>query len=368
LSAPADAEPSYREKYRLLDFLKRESRRSRQRKCMAVASGDTVSVVESSAGGVGFAGLQTCGSITCPWCGPKIGAGRCDEIIAAVELHRATGGRVLFGTLTLRHNRGQSHAELADAIATSWHRATGGRGWADDRRSYGIVGTIRVWETKFNDANGWHVHVHFLVFVGAGWVDPEKLMASMFTRWQRAAVSLGLAAPLLVGQDLHEVTGEQAAQQLGGYFAKEAIENGLSTAEALGWELTGGDGKTRGESFTPGQLLQLASLGDRKALALFNEYELSMKGRRSIAFSRGLRELLELDIWKSDAEIAAGEDLADTVEILRLPARVFRKIARDGLRGEVLDVAREFGAVTLTRWLLKRGYPLYDDMPGGGTW
>jgi hypothetical protein len=334
---------------------------------MAQAVGDRVTVVNSPKAGVRYAGVQTCGSITCPWCGPKIGQKRREEITAAVDSHRYWGGKVLFGTLTLRHDKSQRHADLADAVAKCWHAATGGRGWARDRRSHGIIGNVRVWETTFSEENGWHVHVHFLLFVKGEWARPKGLLASMFARWRQGALRLGLSAPLVIGQDLHEVTGKEAADQLGTYFAKEAVTKGQDEATAMGWELTNPNAKKRG-SVTPGEVLMLAVAGFEVWRLRWAEFERSMEGRRTIAWSKGLREELGLDVEMTDAEIAQAEEEDPTETLLVLPGRVFRQIARQvGMRAELLDVCREFGASTASLWLVARGYELYDDEPGRFT-
>jgi hypothetical protein len=367
-SAPRDSavseDISYRERYELLDFLRTKSRRRRQALCMAAAYSETVKVVSSKEGSFGYTGLQTCGSVTCPSCGPRIAAHRREEITMGLDSWvRGHGGQIMFGTLTLRHNRSQSHAELADAISKCWGRATGGRGWVDDRLSHGIEHTIRVWETKWNAENGWHVHVHFLLLVRAGRTNPETLLASMFSRWRMSAIKLGLGAPLLrQGADLHEVTGEEAAAQLGTYFAKESASKGAGSAESMGWEMSNNDGKIRGDSFSPGLILRLAAAGVDGYLRLFNEYELSMKKRRSIAWSRGARADLGLDIELTDEEVTEREELEALLEHVQIPARVFRRIARtSGMRSELLDMVRKFGGQAAVMWLRLRGFEVYDD-------
>jgi len=366
----SSAPPAYRERFRLLDWLRRESVRPRQRQCMSAAVSDTVSVVNSPKAGIRYSGVQTCGSITCPYCGPRIGQKRREEITAAVDSHRYWGGKVLFGTLTLKHDRSERHEDVADAVASCWAFATDGRGWARDKRDHGIIGTVRVWETTWTPQNGWHVHVHVLLFLDGSRRAPKKLLGSMFKRWRTGALRLGRSAPLLIGQDLHEVTGEEAGEQLGGYFAKEAIARGRDEAEAMGWELTHPDSKTRSDSATPAEILELASYGVDRFKGLWAEFEKSMKGRRTIAWSKGLRAELGLDIELSDEEIAQAEDEDPQEVLLVLPGRVFRQIARrPGTRAELLDVCRDFGAGTAAKWLIAQGYQLYDDAPpGAGSW
>lgn len=357
--------PEYQERYRLLDFLRTNTRRRRQGLCLAAAFAAEVKVVSSKEGKYAYTGLQTCGSITCPACGPRISAHRREEIRMGLDSWtRGHGGKILFGTLTLRHNRTQTHDELANAIAKCWSRATGGSSWLADRKSHGIVHIIRIWETKWNPVNGWHVHVHFLLLVKDGWAVPADLLKSMFGRWRMAAIAAGLAAPMMLGSDLHEVTGDEAAEQLGTYFAKDAEMKGKQTAEQMAWEMSNSDGKIRGAGFTPGLILQLAAAGVGDFLPLFNEYELSMKKRRTIAWSRGSREDLGLDIELTDEEVTERDELQALLEHVTIPARVFRRIARTkGMRSELLDVVREFGGLTAVLWLRRRGFEIYDDQP-----
>jgi hypothetical protein len=158
------------------------------------------------------------------------------------------------------------------------------------------------------------------------------------------------------------VTGEEAAAQLGTYFAKESASKGAGSAESMGWEMSNNDGKIRGDSFSPGLILRLAAAGVDGYLRLFNEYELSMKKRRSIAWSRGARADLGLDIELTDEEVTEREELEALLEHVQIPARVFRRIARtSGMRSELLDMVRKFGGQAAVMWLRLRGFEVYDD-------
>jgi DNA-directed RNA polymerase subunit RPC12/RpoP len=354
-------------KWGLLDWLRLESVRKRQRHCQSTPTGKAVSVRVSAAHGAGFAGLQSCASITCPHCGSKIGATRRDEITRAVEAHRATGGRVLFGTLTLRHHKGQSFDFLASAVADCWGAVTKGKQWDKDRERISLVGFVRTFETKYSAENGWHVHVHFLLFLPAEGTA-SGLLARLFGRWSRKAESLGLNAPLLIGQDLHEVTGDDAADKLGAYFAKEALAGEGDAAASMGWEMTGQDTKTKGASLTPRQILERAAQGDDSAADLWAEYELGMEGRRSIAWSRGLRALLLGDEEKSDEEIAAEEVGTDEDTVVSMMGAQWRKVATTrGMRGDLLRVAVDSTADELIEWLRHRNVHAWvggrDDEP-----
>jgi hypothetical protein len=312
-------------------------------------------------GSAGYSGLAHCGRVLCPNCGPQISAVRRTEINTAVTNWRASGGRVLFGTLTLRHNRSQPFRLLVSAIGKAWRAATGGRTWIEDRREHGLEHFIRVWEEKWSIENGWHLHVHFLLFIEKDTeAHPELLLAAMFGRWRDSAKGSGLDAPWLRGQDLHEVIGENA-DALGFYFAKQSTENGDDTASEIAWELTGSNTKTRGDSFTPAEIRALATGGDDSMQALWAEYEQGMKGRRTIAFSRGLRE--ELDV-KSEQEIVDEELGGETV--LTMPTASWLKFSRrPGARRELLDHVDDFGAASAVAWLRSNGFSAWEGPPGG---
>lgn len=348
-----------------MDFLRRESVKKRQRACQAKPSGDSVSVRYSPSMGAGFAGLQSCGSVTCPHCGSKIAAKRRDDINKGVCSWRAAGNDVLFGTFTLRHTKQHSFDFLQSAIAKCWAAVTGGRGWLRDLREHGIRGTLRVWETTHNDKNGWHVHVHFLLFVDGLRAEMpgdrerqgervQALLRSMFARWGAAAKRLGLGAPNLRGQDLHVVTGHDV-DVLGGYFAKQ-----VGADDNMGDEMSGGPTKTRGGSRSPRQILDAsyredAAELDAGSMALWNEYELGMQGRRTIAWSKGLRDLLGLDDELTDQEIAdqEAEDAESACLILENPE--WSKVVRYGLRGDLLEKVSTLGAELAKQWLANRG-------------
>ena len=346
-----------RSKWSKIDWLRLNSTIKAQRSCLLGTRGGSVGVRVSSAG-AGYSGLMHCARIACPNCGPRLGAARREDINASITRWRADSGQVYFGTLTLRHHQGQSFKELSDALAGCWGAATGGRGWVADRRRFGVAHSLRVWEEKWSIANGWHVHVHFLLYVEPSADNSAEsisgLLASMFTRWSAKAKSLGLGSPRMKGQDLHLVTGEDL-DSLGGYFAKQVTEDSADTAESMAWEMSNPNGKERGDSFTPAEILDLAVGGDPTMQALWAEYEQGMIKRRTIAWSRGLRDAVGLDEEQTDQEIA-DEDLGGET-VLSMSAKTWWKFSRqDGARRELLDIVSARGAAGAIDWLRDSGF------------
>ncbi len=343
-------------KWARMNFLRTESVRRRQRACQSKPTGTYVAIDHGEAGST-FRGLQTCGSLTCPVCGPRIAATRVREVEAAVDAHRSAGGRIGFGTLTLRHHRGQSLAFLLASVSACWKAATNGRGWRRDRLEHSVQGYARVFEVTYG-RHGWHVHVHFLTFQD-GDATPDGLLASMFRRWSDAAVRRGLGAPLMRAQDLHELRGAStAAQVLGLYFAKQAAELGAGDSAAIALEAAGGPLKAQG-GLTPAELLDLAAAGDSAALRLWNEYELAMESARTIGWSRGLRDDLGLAAPLDDAAAAAAPPLHEHPERVEVPGPAWSLLVRTGRRGAVLEYATGHTPGELHAWLRAQGIDAY---------
>lgn len=314
----------------------------RVRKCGRTRHGVQGVALRRTAGGVvGYSGVCTCGSVwACPVCNSKIMARRALEIGGAVAGWQARGGACAFVTLTMRHHAGQRLDTLWDALSAAWNAATGGKQWVLDRDRFGVAGWLRVVEVTFG-RNGWHVHVHGVVFLdGASTaVDVEQLHGRLFGRWSRALRRRGLGAPLPVAQDAHLVTGP-ADQRLAEYFTKS-----VDGSHRLGLELTQSQTKsTRTQLGTSStwSLLDLVELaGD---LTGWEEWEQASKGRRQLTWSKGLRELLGLRREKSDEEVASEEvGSGDDDLVLITPAGWAGLCLVPAALGELLDVTQAGG-------------------------
>lgn len=249
----------------------------------------------------GWAGLETCGSVwVCPVCSAKIMARRGVEIAAGVQEWTERSGQIILSTFTIRHNAGMRLEDLWDALMKAWH-AIGKRNKAgrQDWALWGTVGSIRAVEVVRGE-NGWHVHVHVLWFV-SGEVSEDAVQAvhnRMVSRWDRALRRYGFDS-LPEGQKSLLTNGAKA---VGMYLAK------LPGSIALGHELTNTESKAgRSKGATVWEIAAAAIGGDKAAQAAWWEYEAASKGRRQLAWSRGLRALLGLTAEQSDEDVAAAE-------------------------------------------------------------
>lgn len=278
----------------------------RVRKCGRIPNGQGVTLRLGN-GVAGVAGVTTCGSVwSCPVCSSKILVRRALEVGTVLGGAQAEGLSLAFGTLTMRHRKGQSLRELWSAGAKAWNRATAGKAWLSAQRRSGLVGWVRVWEVT-EGANGWHVHVHF-VLVLDGQVQAvtlDDVCDGMFTRWSKGLEAAGLETPLRKGQEWHLVGGD--GQEVAQYLTKLA-EGSLSASDALGLELThvqAGRSRSTLRTRPVWQLLQESQ--DTGEVGRWREWEQASKGKRQIGWSKGLRERFGLDVEQTDEAIAAEE-------------------------------------------------------------
>lgn len=326
-----------------------------------------VVLAQTAEGTAAVLGLMKCGRIwLCPVCSATIRHRRAEEVTRAVVSWVQQGGTAYLVTFTARHASSDQLATLMDAIQGTradadagikrrpgaYQRLITGAAWAGDKRRaanqdgirgrLGYVGMIRATEITVGQANGWHPHIHAIVFVG-GQTEGEradKRVTGTFTpsesalaEWQghfRSVWTRHLAAvdPDFKPSDKHGVDFKRLetvrdAEDLGQYIAK--IQDGSKSTDPAK-ELARGDLKAgRHGNMAPFQLL--GRIGDLMGgvseddapghgslewcLGRWLEYETATKGRRAIEWTRHLRPLLGLDggdTEEDDADLLAAAD------------------------------------------------------------
>lgn len=296
-----------------------------------------------------YGGLQTCSSVwACPVCSAKISERRRAELAELIQAHEATGGVVLLVTRTVPHRRTDDLGELLAKIATAERSYTGHRDYKALMSAFGLVGKVRALEVTHGEANGWHPHVHELVFLSMP-VPLADLEEDLSRIWQGAALRAGLDLP----SRAHGLTvqdGSKAAK----YASKWGLESELTQ-----WHRKHG----KVESRTPFDLLRSRFVGDERAGALFVQYAEAFHGRHQLQFSRGLRQRYQVEDW-TDEELAAKQD--DDSEFLgSIQLDDWRVICKMGQRGAVLEVASTFGwsGVQVVLDGLRRAYAMTEGPP-----
>jgi hypothetical protein len=296
-----------RDRYEARGVLWHESKLDRVKGCgrRSIAPDGAVTIRASGAGATrsaGYGGVAHCGSVwACPVCSATVSHSRRDEVGQALaSWHADRSHSVAMVTLTMRHHQGQRLKTLWDGVAYAWHKVTSGRAWIAFKERYGVVGWLRVVEVTQGE-NGWHVHVHALVFCERrlNRSTADQMGCEMFTPWRDALVRKEFAAPLCRsgGLEAHVVTGDSSSE-LGGYFTKAT------------YELTGASGKQGHAGHrSPFQILSdVVTIGDADDLALWHEYERASVGRRQLTWSKGLRALLLAEVERTDQEIVEEDD------------------------------------------------------------
>lgn len=316
------------ERYAARRVLWRESSLKRVRSCghHAVAEGGVAVKAQGSGAtrSAGFAGLASCGSVwACPWCSAKVSAHRQAELRTALHTWQSDPGRsVVMVTLTMRHRDGQALRHLWDANAYAWGKVTSGRGWQTDQHSLAIAGWVRVVEVTHGQ-NGWHVHVHALMFLDDGdqqdW-EVDFVGQQMFTRWRAALVRKGFAAPLANsgGLDVKRIGGDAAP--LADYFTK-TVYSADDSADRAALEVARGDLKSgRSGNRSPFQILRdVVAIGDADDLDTWHEWEAGSRGRRQMTWSRGFRDQVLAEPERTDEDIADEDHGGDVLVVLDGP-------------------------------------------------
>lgn len=275
-------------------------------------AGPSLRLTAASAGGsgktAGMSGLAHCGSVwACPVCSAKIATHRAQELADVMRWALEQGCSASMVTLTMRHHQGQTLRDCWDALSYAWSRVTSGKQWISDQEEAGLQGWVKAVEVT-QGKNGWHVHLHVLMIWRTSISSDlaEHVGGRMHARWTKALQRRGFDSFRdSGGLDVRLATLDPSAGGIGlhEYFVK------------LSHELTGGQAKlAKGGGRTPFQLLQDAlDTGLADDVERWWEWERASKGRRQVAWSKGLRDWAKLEPEQSDEDIAeeelAGDDL-----------------------------------------------------------
>ena len=248
-------------------------------------------------------GVASCGlGWVCAVCNAKIRSRRAADLQKVCDAHVAAGGRLSMLTLTVRHDRSMSLHSVMGAVSGSWRKVQRRKSWSAGLRKV-LVGQVVAPEVTVG-VNGWHPHLHLLLFAapGVSEVELNGLLPSFTQDWiQLAGEALGVSPSVEVGVNLIHF-GVDSAAAASGYVSKVAKE------------LTGGDMKSGRD---PLALLDSVRDGDSSAVAQFVDYAGVMKGRQSLTYSKGLKKLYPV-AELTDEEIAA-RDEALGVEVCVVP-------------------------------------------------
>lgn len=299
--------------------------------CMRrVVFGAEHATIESNGERARLTGVHRCkqGAI-CPVCAPKIAMAHARELAAACAAAYAKGWRVIHVTYTLSHHQGDSLEGVLSCLSDARRKYfLGGRWYQGIKEQCQIQGSARALECTVGH-NGWHPHYHELLFIAGDL--PVNFEETLQARWVYSVQKVGGSASLENGLHLEE--GSAAISEYLNKFGRLPMEGGHSVE----MELSHGYKKiARKESKTPFTLLHEASVGVEKSGRLFAEYANAMVGRALIRWSKGLRELLEI---QPEAKSDTDHDGDTFVALAALSRAALIEISDNALLPAVLTAA-----------------------------
>lgn len=293
----------------------------------------TVSVYRNDdSSGSSLTGLNRCGNIwTCPVCAAKVAESRRAELSSALVSHLGNGGGAYLLTLTFPHEADHPIAELLEKFTNARQRLQNSRTWKNIMARAGRIGSVASLEVTVSQENGWHPHVHMLVFAkpqGLSEGEPinEKgdldspLIRELKTAWVNILLKCGLGSnekiTAMMGGTEDNPTGRafnvRGGNQSAEYIAKYGRDErwGQSSEMTRHYAKQGGAGRRDGlDHFTPFQLLAWAGNGDEWSIRKFIEYAKAIEGKRAVTWSPGLKKALGVTSDRTDEEIAADDSL-----------------------------------------------------------
>lgn len=292
---------------------------------------------DASKGVAKYHNLQYCGSVwVCPDCSYKISQERKKELADAMKGCRDKGLHVAMLTLTVPHYLGDDLKTLLKKMSKAKHSLWTNRNsreyFADQ---FPMVGHITATEVKYSDNNGFHPHFHILCFLDKQYAkeDLEIIESELYEYWAEKCVKSGLGKPnRRNGIDLK--MGSNNEDMLADYISKWGMAEEMTQAHLK-------VGKKNMQSLTMWEVLELAQMESStkdKYSYIFKTYADSFKGRRQLFWSKGLKELLKVEV-KDDEEIANQEDeKVEVFDAMFLSSQDWWTICYHKIRAEFLEL------------------------------
>lgn len=351
------------------------------------AAGSHVGVRRAAGSPARFSGVQSCASVwSCSCCAAVIRSRRAEEVQQAASWWEQQRGQFLFLSLTVRHKIEDTLQRTQDVLTEAFTAMINGAPWTRFKRRHGVRHFIKAQEVTLSWDNGWHAHLHVLLFVDPhsavtdltddarqAWSDVAKYLNKSGAR-NRARVNKALR----LGEHLKEARhiaalgmGTKHKREYERWFKTRWIEKVVEAGgrrpswergvdirtvrdgnvvalyiaklqegdrEHSGWEIghemTRADiKKGKKESLVPLELLDLDGLTDferERQRVYWLEYVEATSGRRSMTWSRGLKEAAGID-EKDDDEVMEAEEAEIECDpfIIAIAARHWRAIRDD---------------------------------------
>jgi hypothetical protein len=269
-----------------------------------------------------FKGLETCSSVwLCPVCSKKIGSYRASEVTRALDELVAMDYKPFLITSTVRHSRDHALEDTLDAVVK-------GVGYVMTHRRFKTAFKdtlyIRALEVTYSDANGFHPHVHILMFIKKDQCNSgteQKLKDIYFDLVQDYFTKNDLDASYERGVDVKE--SFTSAE----YLAKFGHESDWRAGQELTLNM-----------YKPNHPFSIATTHPDK----FLEYAEVTLGRAQLIVSKNLRKVLPWILRKTDEEVVKeeAEDFVQTV-VVTFKRKDWRTLQQLEVLDHILKLAQE---------------------------
>jgi len=305
--------------------------------------------------------IKTCGSVwACPVCAAKIAEVRRRELTYAMVQHTAQGGNAYLLTFTFPHYKGQSLDDLMEPFDKARQSFQNSKGWKKVMGKDGTanrIGSVTSLEVTYGIGNGWHPHLHMLIFCKAGAfdegeADEQGRLTSKAIDYFRSEWVRLLEKRKLVDGNNRQWANQYALDVRGGKGAAEYIAKwGHEEQWGMSRELTSSHAKTGKREtwgaknhYTPFQLLAMSNDGDGHATCAFREFVTAFEGKRMLTWSPGLKN--HFGVEEMDDTTAAAElelDLATENMVGTITQNQLTRLVSYGAYGKFLAYIAEFG-------------------------
>jgi len=283
-----------------------------------------------------YSGVNICSNVWgCPICAEKIGSKRAEEVSFAINEHVKKGGWGLFLTLTFSHKKHDDLLDILNNQAKANTNMRAARKFKKLMKEIGLIGSIKALETT-HGANGWHPHTHEVLLIENKLPEHkiDEIKQTIYELWSYYCEKNGLGKPNYQGVD---VQNPKNMESMAHYVSK------------WGYELTHLNIKAgKNGSRTPFQILaDLSKKFNARDSALYKEFVICFKGRRQLRWSKGLKELFNLEEL-TDIQI----NEAPEKEVITIIAKQdwYNILAADK-RAELLERAERGGAQAVKEYL-----------------
>lgn len=274
-----------------------------------------------------FGGIFQCGRVwVCPVCAPRITEARRKEVEAVVHRHMKAGGMVYLATFTLPHNKRQPLRDLRATVSNAFTKVRTGKKAQAAKVDAGEVGYVRTLEVTVGEA-GWHPHLHVLYLLNHDDATRAQDYGDrLFSRWAGLVEQWGYGR---CNRSIWRFERASDPTAAGNYAVKWGCDRELTQTHMK---------RAKGGGRSPWQLLaDICDADDPRDVALFREYARAMHGARQLTWSKGLRELYELNEDASDEDLANKEPEAETLGFLTKEGlkEITDRLLEDELFGEI---------------------------------